>query len=112
MSMHECWEQVGGDTEDFKTIAALEDSRCRDMGGKEDDVKDMIRTNVGEHLPSDCDAIAGIVSENSTKEPLIIDSKAIEKGEDKQNIEDERSAASIKELKNELLENSKKNDLK
>lgn len=113
MSMHECSEhQVGGDTEDLKSAASLEDSKCRDMGGRQDDVKDMNGTDVGKCLPLDCDAIVGIVSANSTEEPLITESKASEKGDVKQNIEDGRSIASITELKDDLPENSQKKSLR
>lgn len=111
MSMHECSEQVEGDTEDLNTAAALEDSKCSDMGGRKDDMKNVNGTNVGECLPLGSDAIAGIVSANLMEEPLITESKATEKGDDKQNIEDERLVASITKLKNDLPENSQKKAL-
>lgn len=113
MSMHECSEhQVGGETEDLKTAASLENSKCRDMGGGQDDVKDVNGTNVGKCLPLDCDAIVRIVSANSTEEPLVTESKVSGKGDVKQNIEDGRSIASITVLKDDLPENSQKKALR
>lgn len=109
MSMHEDSEQqVGGDTEDLNTAVALEDSNCRGMGGMQDDGKNVNATNVGECLPLGSDAIAGVVSADSTEEPLIAESKDSDKGDDKQNIEDERSIVLITELKDDLPEDTVK----